>query len=315
MRVIDDLVVLDRDRPTILTIGAFDGVHRGHQFLMGQIVDRARQLDYASMVVTFDPRPQVVLRPGSAQLTGPEVKTRVIGAVGPEVLAILPFTRQFSEIPAGEFLTTLLDHVNLAEIWLGADFFFGHNREGDVHFLIREGQKRHFSVMVVPRQRLFGQPISSTLVRTLVHSGETREASRFLGHYFGFAGPVTQGFGRGSELGYPTANVKPSPHQDLPGIGVYAGYVTVHGRRLPAAISVGFNVVFGGERVVVEAYVLDFEGDLRGETVELGFVARVSDEEHFETIDELVAKIARDVEAVRRILAETPEPGEIVLRP
>lgn len=302
MRVVTDLAMLQRDRPTVLTIGAFDGVHRGHQFLIRQVVERARALDGASMVLTFDPRPLVVLRPGSLELTdGPE-KERIIATIGPDTLAILPFTRELAQVPAPDFLQSVLDHVDLAELWIGADFAFGHNREGNVDFLIRSGGELGFAVHIVARERLDGVPISSTSIRELVAAGDMEGASRLLGHYVTVGGRVVSGFGRGVELGFPTANVEPRPAQLLPATGIYAAYLRWEGQRLPAALSVGYNVVFGGDRISVEAYVLDFAGDLRGASVGLDFVARIRPERNFDSVEALVAEMHRDVEKVRGIL-------------
>lgn len=313
MRVVSDLAELQRGRPAILTIGAFDGVHRGHQWVIRQVVERARRLDYDSLVMTFDPAPPVVLRPGSVQITDRLEKTRVMAALDPSVLAVIPFSREVAQIPAGQFLASILDHVNLEEVWVGADFAFGHNREGTVDFLIRSGQQNSFAVHVLPRQGIEGVAISSTRIRELVEQGNMEQAAVLLGHYMSVSGPVVAGFGRGSALGYPTANVRPAPSQLLPAIGVYAAYLRHDGHRLAAAVSVGYNVVFGGQDISVEAYVLDFAGDLRDQTVGLDFVTRVSDEQHFDTVEDLKAKIGDDVERVRHILDSAREPGELNL--
>lgn len=313
MRIHSDLAELERGRPAILTIGAFDGVHRGHQYLMWQVVARALALRYESVVVTFDPRPQVVLRPGSKQLTGRVEKTRVIGAVGPDALVILPFNRPLSQVSAGEFFDSILDHVNLAEIWIGADFAFGHNREGNVDFLIHSGQQRGFGVHVVTRQQLGGTEISSTAIRELVEAGAVAEAAELLGHYLRLEGPVVTGAGRGAGLGFPTANLQLPDWQTVPGTGIYAGYVHLDGEVLPAAVSVGYNLQFGGKEIKVEAYVLDFDGDLRGRLMSLDLIRRIREEKRFESVDALVAAMHDDVEQVRSVLAAAEEPGEHLL--
>jgi riboflavin kinase / FMN adenylyltransferase len=315
MHVATEIGSLTRGRPTVLTIGAFDGVHRGHQYLIRQVVNRARSIDAASMVLTFDPRPQVVLRPGNYQLTDGAAKERIISALGVDTLLIMPFSEETSQIPAGQFLVSILDHINLAEIWLGADFAFGHKRSGDVDFLIRAGQHSGFAVHVVARQALAGLPVSSTRARELVAAGQVEDAALLLGHYPSLRGRVVRGAGRGADLGFPTANVEPPPAQLVPGTGIYAGYLRTDDQRLSAAISVGYNVVFGGQQVVVEAYVLDFDGDLRESEVALDFVARLRGEQNFESIDDLVAQMNLDVENTRAILQHSEEPGEIMLNP
>lgn len=305
MHQTEDLRRLQRRQPAVLTVGAFDGVHLGHQYLIGQAVNRARFLEAESVVVTFDPRPQVVLRAGSLQLTDGEAKSRLIGELEPDVVVMLTFTRELASMPAEVFLTSILDHVNLAEIWVGADFAFGHNRAGDVNFLIRNGEAYGYAVHVVPRQEVDGVAASSTLARRLVASGDVREASRFLGHFFGFSGTVVTGHGRGLPLGYPTANVQPPHAQQLPATGIYAGYVWIESRCLRTAMSVGYNPVFGGEELSVEAHILDFDGDLRGRRIRLEFVERLRDEQNFGSVDALVEQMGRDVERTREILAGT----------
>jgi riboflavin kinase / FMN adenylyltransferase len=312
VRIVTDLSALERDRPAILTIGAFDGVHRGHQYLIREVVDRARRRDYAAVVITFDPRPQVVLRPGSKQLTDGEQKARIIKALGPDVLVILPFSRELAAVPAGQFLLAVLEHINLAEIWIGADFAFGHNREGTVDFLIRSGQRSGFGMHVVARQQFDGVPISSTAVRTLLEEGDVSAAARLLGHYFRVPGTVVRGAGRGVELGFPTANLTTEATQQVPATGIYAGFLELEGVRRPAAISVGYNPQFDGTELSVEAYVLDFAGDLYGQAVCLDFVGRVREERRFESVEGLIAAMGKDVAAVRAILGEAQEPGELV---
>lgn len=313
MRVVDRFEELDRGRPVVLSIGAFDGVHRGHQYLIRQVVTRARAIDAASTVVTFDPRPQVVLQPGEDQLTDGTAKERIVAALGVDTLVVMPFSRDTAQIPAGQFLVHMLDHVNLAEIWLGADFAFGYKRGGNVDFLIRAGQHSGFAVHVVPRQGLAGGTVSSTRIRELVGEGKVEEAAILLGHYASLRGHVVRGAGRGLDLGFPTANIDPVKFQLVPATGIYAGYLRLDDRRLPAAISVGYNPVFGGDHLVVEAYILDFEGDLREQAVALDFVARLRDEQNFSSVDALVAQMHRDVANARLMLEGSEEPGEIML--
>jgi riboflavin kinase / FMN adenylyltransferase len=313
MRKVADLRELERGRPAILTIGAFDGVHRGHQFLMRQVVDRARRLDFDAVVVSFDPSPAVVLRPGGLQLASGAEKARIIRALGPDFLVTLRFTRKLSELSAGRFLMDILDHINLAEIWVGADFAFGHNREGNVDFLVRSGQQSGFDVHVLARRKLGEQAISSSAVRGLLTDGDVGRAAVLLGHYFRFEGRVERGVGRGHDLGFPTANLEIPDAQLLPGSGIYAGHLHVDDSSLPSAISVGTNPQFDGDKLVVEAYALDFDGDLRGKTVGLDFVQRLRDEKRFPSVDDLKAAMTEDVAKTRQILATAEEPGELIL--
>ncbi len=308
MRLVHELAALKRGAPTILTIGAFDGVHRGHQFLIQQVVDRARDLHCQSLVIAFDPRPSVVLRVGESQLTNGLTKARMITALGIDTLVLLPFTPDLASLSAGQFLASILEHVNLVEMWTGADFAFGYKREGDVGSLERAGLDAGFDVHVVGREQFGPELISSSAVRKLVSAGDVAHAAEILGHYPGFDGLVVGGFGRGKELGFPTANVRPPSHQQLPATGIYAGYLGFNGRSLGAAISAGYNVVFGGTAIVVEAYVLDFTGDLRDTEVRLDFVDRIRPERDFDSVSALVAEMHRDVEKVRHVLTTAAKP-------
>src|SRR5579884_1486413 len=298
MRTVNHLTDLQKGPPVILTIGAFDGVHRGHQWLISQIVDRAHRLGYESLVITFNPRPEVLFRSGSKQISGSEEKTRLLADLGVDTTVLIPFTRQVASVPAGEFLDTLLAHVNLAEIWVGADFAFGHNRQGTVDFLKERGRENGFGVNVVTRQALDRVPISSTIIREMIASGDVAEATAFLGHLFSVKGEVVFGHQRGAGLGFPTANLLLPPEQLLPATGIYAGYVRIDGRKHPAAIYVGASPVFGGEQVIVEAFLLDFEGELRGQEVGVDFVARVREDRSFSSVDALVEQMRLDVARV-----------------
>lgn len=313
MRVAHSLAAIQRGAPTVLTIGAFDGVHRGHQYLIDEVAQRARDTDSQSAVITFNPRPEVVLRPGSLELTGGAVKERLIAALDPDLLVVMPFTPELAAVPAGEFLGSILKHVNLREMWVGEDFAFGHRRGGTVDYLVDAGKHSGFTVHVVTRRPFDGVSVSSSLIRDLVAAGTVTDAARYLGHYFALGGTVVRGQGRGRALGFPTANLRTEPYQLLPDTGIYAGYLRVDDRRLPAAISVGYNVVFGGREIVVEAHVLDFDEDLYDKVVEIEFVDRVREERNFEGVDALIAEMHRDVATVRRILAAAEVPGERVL--
>jgi riboflavin kinase/FMN adenylyltransferase len=313
VRTVASLVELERGRPAVLTIGAFDGVHRGHQFLIRQVVERARRLDYESVVISFNPRPEILFRPGNLQLTDAPAKARIISALGVDTLVMVPFTREFSEIPAGQFLLSILEHVNLTEMWVGADFAFGHKRSGNVDMLIRSGQQSGFAVHVVPRRPLDGVSISSTLVRELIGNGDVAGAAKYLGHWYAWEGLVVHGDRRGRELGFPTANLEPPPYQLIPDTGVYAGYVRFDGQRLPAAISVGYNLQFGGQLLKVEAYILDWDGDIYDRVIGIEFVERVREERQFDSVDALIAEMTHDCTRVRELLPRADEPGELIM--
>lgn len=315
MLVTGDLSLLERREPSVLTMGAFDGVHRGHQWLIRQVVNRARSLGALSVVISFDPRPEVTLRPGALQLSGPTEKARIMAALGVDVLVIQPFTPEFSQIPAGNFLASVLEHIALTEFWAGTDLAFGQGRGGSVDTLIAAGAHANFAVHVVPRQPLDGVPISSTLIRELVAAGDVAGAAYYLGHYASVSGPVVRGYGRGKDLGYPTANVQYSTWQLLPATGIYAAQVRADGLLLPAAVSVGYNPVFGNDTISVEAFILDWEGTVVGHEISIDFVARIREERNFPSLDALTAQITQDVADTRRILSAARQPGELLLSP
>ncbi|MGH2448126.1 MAG: bifunctional riboflavin kinase/FAD synthetase [Chloroflexota bacterium] len=304
MKIVSSLDELERGDRTVLTIGAFDGVHLGHQWLIRQVIERASELGYQSVVVTLEPRPEVVLRPGSIQLTDSLAKREAISALNPDVLAILPFNRETAAIPAADFLDDILARVNLAELWIGADFAFGHKRRGNADFLVEEGKRRGFAVKIVGRKELGETPISSTLVRDLVAQGEMERVTALLGRPFSLRGEVVKGFGRGKEMGFPTANLKMPEHQLVPATGIYAGRTIVDDEPKLAAVSIGYNPVFGNEHLAVEAHLLDFQGDLYGRTLEVQLLHRLREERSFSDVDALVAQIERDVEETRNAMTE-----------
>lgn len=293
----------------VVTIGVFDGVHRGHQVIIGRAVARAREQGLPSVVLTFDPHPSEVVRPGShpAILTSPAVKADLVAALGVDVLCVLPFTREFSRLAPEAFVHTVLaERLHAAAVVVGEDFRFGHKAAGDVATLTRLGAAAGFVVEGVPMV-LDGQTrFSSTALRACIAAGDIACATRGLGREHRVEGVVVRGDGRGRTLGYPTANVETLPYAAVPADGVYAGRLVRGGARLPAAVSIGTNPTFSGRQRRVEAYVLDFAGDLYGEHVAVDFVARLRGTVAFADAGALVAQIAEDVARVRALLLAGP---------
>lgn len=305
-RVVWNLAVLQPDTPAVLTIGAFDGVHRGHRYLVNQAIDRARSLGLPSVVLTFDPDPMIVLRPsaGACQLTGGREKAAMLVALGPNWIVVHPFTVQFSQLSADDFLALLIAHIAVRELWIGADFAMGHNREGDVAYFSRASKQHGFATHVVPRQSFDDMPVSSTRIRQLLRAGEIERAIAVLGHFPTLAGTVTRGAGRGTKIGYPTANITPSPTRVLPALGIYAALAEVGEEIHPAAVSVGVRPTFNETSVVVEAYLMDFVGSLAGKELTLHFVKRLRGEVKFATVADLVGQMDNDIEQARDVLSE-----------
>jgi riboflavin kinase/FMN adenylyltransferase len=275
----------------VATIGVFDGVHRGHQQIIGHAVKRAGELGVSSVVVTFDPHPAEVVRPGShpAVLTEPGRKAELIEALGVDVLCVIPFTAEFSRLSPEAFVhDALVEHLHTALVVVGENFRFGHKQAGDVELLGRLGRTFGFAVEGATLVADEGTVFSSTYIRSCVDAGDVAAAARALGRPHRLEGVVVRGDQRGRELGFPTANRARA------------------GARRPAAVSVGTNPTFSGKERRVEAFVLDFEGDLYGERVSLDFVDRLREQRVYQGIAPLIAQIAEDVEQTRDVLRNGP---------
>ncbi|MCP3782543.1 bifunctional riboflavin kinase/FAD synthetase [Micromonospora sp. A3M-1-15] len=289
---------------SVVTIGVFDGVHKGHQATIGHAVARARELGVKSVVVTFDPHPAEVVRPGShpAVLTEPARKAELIEALGADVLCVVPFTPEFSRLPAEAFVHDILvEHLHAALVVVGDNFRFGHRAAGDVALLERLGRTFGFGVEGAPLVAEAGTVFSSTYIRSCVDAGDVTAAAAALGRPHRVEGVVVRGDQRGRELGYPTANLLTHRYAAVPADGVYAArLVRRGGEPLAAAVSIGTNPTFSGRERRVEAYALDFSGDLYGERLALDFVAHLREQRTYDAIEPLVAQIAEDVERTRR---------------
>ncbi len=303
---------------TVVTIGMYDGVHRGHQVLIGTAVQRARAMGRPCLLLTFDPHPAEVVRPGShpAILTSLDRKAELVAALGVDAMCVLPFTADFMRLSPESFThTVLVEQVHAAQVVVGENFTYGHRAAGTVASLTAEGRRFGFGVEGVPLTHLSDGPspdadvsVSSTYVRACVAAGDMESAAAALGRPHRVDGVVVRGERRGRALGYPTANVESAPFTAIPADGVYAGHLVtrdLEGRsreRFPAAISVGTNPTFQGTRRTVEAYLLDWEGDLYGEHVGVEFVRRLRPMRAFTGVDELVAAMDQDVVDTRAAL-------------
>jgi riboflavin kinase/FMN adenylyltransferase len=288
-----------------VTIGVFDGVHRGHQEIIGHTVKRARDLGVQSVVLTFDPHPAEVVRPGShpAILTEPARKAQLIEALGADVLCVLPFTPDLARLPAEEFVhDVLVEHLHAAVVVVGENFRFGNRAAGDVDLLTRLGRTFGFATEGAPLVTSDGTPFSSTYIRACVDAGDVAAAATALGRSHRIEGVVVRGDQRGRELGFPTANLLCARHVAVPADGVYAAWLVRREQRLMAAVSIGTNPTFSGRERRIEAYVLDFDGDLYGERLGLDFVARIREQRGYASIEPLIAQIDQDVRDTRNIL-------------
>ena len=299
---------------SVVTIGVFDGVHRGHQQTIRHTVERAGDLGVASVVVTFDPHPSEVVRPGShpAILTEAARKAELIEALGVDVLCVIPFTLEFSKLSAETFVhDVLVEHLHAMVVVVGENFRFGHKAAGDVNLLAQLGRTFGFTVEGAPlvSSGAAAEPtdtvVSSTYIRSCVDAGDVAEAARALGRPHRLEGIVVRGDQRGREIGFPTANLLVAPHAAVPADGVYAAFVRrgrAGGQALRGAVSVGTNPTFSGRERRVEAYLLDFDEDLYGERLALDFVARLREQRRYDGVQPLVEQIAKDVEEARAVL-------------
>jgi riboflavin kinase / FMN adenylyltransferase len=293
---------------SVITIGVFDGVHRGHQQTIRYAVERAETLGVQSVVVTFDPHPSEVVRPGShpAVLTEPARKAELIADLGVDVLCVVPFTPQFSQMSPADFVhTVLVEHMHAALVVVGENFRFGHRAAGDVELLTKLGRTFGFGVESAPLVAEGDVVFSSTYIRACIDAGDVASAAAALGRPHRLEGVVIRGDRRGRELGFPTANLMCGRYAAIPADGVYAAWLLVRGKTYPAAVSVGTNPTFAGRERRVEAYLLDFDGDLYGERVALDFVARLREMRRYDGPEPLVAQIEIDVADARAALRTT----------
>ena len=296
----------------VVTIGVFDGVHRGHQALIGKTVEIAKARNLPSVVLTFDPHPSEVIRPGShpAQLTTLRRKAELVEELGVDVFAVLPFTPELMRLSAHEFVHEILvDRLHAAAVVVGDNFTFGAQAAGTVSLLRELGKRFGFATYGAELQ---GEQddnaeitFSSTYVRSCIDAGDVAAAAEALGRPHRLEGIVVRGDGRGHDLGYPTANLSTPRFAAVPADGVYVCWFVRAAdprRRLAAAVSVGTNPTFSGRERTVEAFVLDVDEDFYGQHVALDFVARLRDQIRFTSVEDLIVRIDEDVAQTRGVL-------------
>ncbi len=298
---------------SVITIGVFDGVHRGHQRIVQRAADLGGELGLPVVAITFDPHPDEVIRPGSHPpfLSSARRRAELLAGLGVDAVCVLPFTLDFSRIDPDEFVrTVLVEQLHAAAVVVGEDFRFGHRATGDVPLLDKLGEKYEYTAEGLPLLVLDDMTISSTVIRTLLTAGEVAEAARLLGRPHRVEGVVVRGHQRGRQLGFPTANVESPPHTAIPADGIYAGWLATldeageETSRWPAAISIGTNPTFNGQVRTVEAYALDrTDLDLYGLHAAIDFAVRLRGTLRFESVDALVDQMRIDVDQARTLLA------------
>jgi len=295
--------------PPAVTVGNFDGVHRGHQALVSATLEAAREMEGRAVVLTFDPHPARVLFPDSlpSALMTPRQKAEILAELGVKALAVLPFTAAVAALSPEAFVRdVLLQALRARKVVVGETFRFGRGRAGDVAVLRRLGRELGFEVDSLPPVLEGGAPVSSSRVRDALAAGDVALARELLGRPFFVDGRVVRGEGRGRGLGIPTANLE-TENETLPGGGVYAGYCRLaRGAVVPSVVNLGRRPTFGAGGLALEAHLLDFEGDLYGAALRLEFHHRLREERRFESVPALLAQIGDDVSRARLLLSGPP---------
>jgi len=298
-------------RGAVVTMGTFDGVHRGHHAVLAEVTRRARAGGLTSVLVTFEPHPLAVVNPAAAPklLTLAEEKRALVAAQGIEQFVLMPFTPAVAQLDADAFVGRLRDTYAMRELVMGYDHGFGRGRAGDVELVRRLAQQQGFGMAVVDAVKDNGQPISSTLIRTALAHGDLDAAARWLGRSYGIRGTVVRGAGRGRTIGIPTINLaSPDTRKLLPPDGVYAVVVTIGKRetgnekRYGGMMNQGPRPTFGEESRTLEVHLFDFDGELYGEVVDVEWVRHLRAVQAFPSRDALVAQLERDRQAARAAL-------------
>jgi riboflavin kinase / FMN adenylyltransferase len=296
--------------PSVVTIGTFDGVHRGHQLLLDTTVQRARELGVTSGVVTFEPIPAMVLRPDRFQgrICSAEEKLELLGRANPNTIAVLTFDRELSLQTPELFMTNLSRAFGIREFWVGEAFALGKDRVGNVERLMQIGEELGFSVNVLNRVKDGNLIISSSAIRAAVANGEVSMAAKLLGRPFRVSGIVIHGAHFGRTIGYPTTNFEPPIDQVPLADGIYASRCWLPGESTsrPAMTYVGTRPTVNSGARQIETNILDYDGDLYGRKLELDLVERLRPDEAFATVDELISQLGRDELATRSRLANQP---------
>jgi riboflavin kinase/FMN adenylyltransferase len=291
-------------RDTLLTVGVFDGVHLGHKYLMSKLLEYARQSNLLSGVVTFHQYSEKLrpLRTKLPFLTDIEERINLLKNEGVDVIILLSFTAELVQLSARQFVGLLQKHLRMRGLVIGSDFALGKDREGDTNTLQKIGHEMNFNVMVVPPLMINGEVVSSTAIRRSLASGDMMKVGELAGRHFSLRGKVVSGAGRGVGLGFPTANLNVGREYALPPDGVYASWAHIDGEEYQSMTNIGRAPTFGDSERTVEAYLIDYQGDLYGQELKIDIVARLRDEKKFDTVEELKKQVTEDVKRGRAIL-------------
>lgn len=295
-------------RPTLLTIGVFDGVHLGHIYLLDHLIARAREKGCLSCVVTFKTHPEKVLKrkdtlPWICTL---QERVRLLKAAGIDVVVPINFTHDVANLSARDFVLLLKKHLKMCDMVLGPDFALGKQRKGDPEHLRTIGEELNFRVEVVKPARIGSEIISSSAIRQLLVEGDIKRVEHMLGRYFHLEGRVVLGDQRGRTLGFPTANIKVQPEQAMPRDGIYATITRYGDLQMPSVTNIGIRPTFNGLKRLIETFILDFSSDIYGRKIRIDLVARLRDEMKFNSAEELKTQMKKDVEKAKQVFGEIP---------
>ncbi len=289
-------------RPTVLTLGVFDGLHIGHQRIMRQVVERAKSVKAVPTAITFDPHPRAVLHPESAPPLLQTLDQRIayLEFLGVEQTIVIKFDSEFAASPAKNFLNDIIrDRLHAKEVYLGKGFAFGKDRGGNIELLRKLSTELGFVADEVEEVRLRGRRVSSSEIRELLARGKINLARQMLGRPYGVEGVIIRGLRRGHTIGFPTANLKPH-NRVIPKYGVYATATLIDGTWRKSITNIGVRPTFEKDNEPsIESYIFDFDGDLYGDVLRVRFLHRIRDERKFSGIDELKTQITRDSETAR----------------
>jgi riboflavin kinase / FMN adenylyltransferase len=289
-----------------VTIGSFDGVHRGHQAVLNRLVQSACAAQQPAVVVTFFPHPSVVLRglQGPFYLTSPDERARLMAELGIDVVVTLPFDLQLASLSADDFMAEIADHLHLSHLVVGYDFALGRARSGNVHTLRHIGETYNYEVDAIASTDIQDQPVSSTRIRELINKGQVSDAALLLGRWYSVTGQVVHGDGRGGKIGIPTANLSVWSEQILPMRGVYATLAWVNNRPFPAVTNIGLRPTFETNPTLskIETHLLDFNEDLYNMDLRLDFVKFLRPEQRFPSVQALIDQIQQDIISAREVL-------------
>jgi riboflavin kinase/FMN adenylyltransferase len=297
-----ELARIATGRPSAVTIGVFDGVHRGHQHLVAGLIERARAEDLAAVALTFNPHPRTVIRPGLGitYLTSLEERVELLQSLGLDAVGVLAFTSELAQLSPRDFLALLVEELQMRLLMVGPDFALGRNRAGTISVMRQVGQQLGFSVEVAPLLAEDDEKVGSSSIRNALSSGDIALVNRLLGRPFSLRGPVVTGDQRGRTLGFPTANIAIGLDRALPAYGVYVTRAFVRENTYESCTSIGIRPTFDVEpRPTVETFIIDFDEDIYGQEMRIDLLERLRGEQKFESVEDLIAQMHKDIENTR----------------